>query len=577
MNQQDDANNTSQWVLSNVIPTKQEMHLIEHYRQLKPEVPEQDDPSNTTTRSNYIATIPPEPERTNTENIRSSNVFTTLVKIKRNVKRVRKRINNHKSKKVAHLFGNRFDRRSNLILSQNSSKELIAAIQLLSPANTPQEETFFTKHDEFHGFIDAGAAEALMYTLQDYDYDIKVAHTILSSIKKIPVSLRKSIGSSLSEDEMFQLLICFANFDVNKNGSLDFNEFRCLFSSLISCSGVSDFFQDMDLDNDGNIAFGEFLALIASFVSSTEGASNAINTENNNSSTNGSNTKTNSIDTPTNTNATTAKNKNKIIEGLADIGLRNMQSIQRKDLKRTLNMPRCLFSIVSDLVWPFVWIIWFVSRCFSATARSYILSLLIRQPPRMSFIGSIVSISIMWLFVVLSLFATGRLEWANRDTLYLYIYHSIILGVLSGYGCLATLNSPDLNKRDKQETIKQVNDSASEEQRHRKSFNGIFRASSFHHFSKKKGSLWRKDGRVGKIAQKKEQADQKRKQKAEVRAALNGKGRMSVLQQIVQEQEQDDINNSNNSNNKVKPTATATQSSRFFQHAEFFVSLNLFL
>ena len=76
------------------------------------------------TRSNYIATIPPEPERTNTVNIRSSNVFTTLIKIKRNVKRVRKRINNHKSKKVAHLFGNRFDRRSiSFVPQQNELRQ----------------------------------------------------------------------------------------------------------------------------------------------------------------------------------------------------------------------------------------------------------------------------------------------------------------------------------------------------------------------------------------------------------------------------------------------------------------------
>ena len=71
--------------------------------------------------------------------------------------------------------------------------------------------------------------------------------------------------------------------------------------------------------------------------------------------------------------------------------------------------------------------------------------------------------------MIASLFITGRLEWANRDTLYLY--HSVVLGVLSGYGSLATLDSPDMNLAEVNEHEENEN---IEQQRRKKSFGEIF-------------------------------------------------------------------------------------------------------
>ena len=194
--------------------------------------------------------------------VRMSDVFGKLVMMKIKAKQAKIRTKNHSSKKVAHKLGVRLDRRSGVMLSETAARDLIHAVKLL--AASPVNQEWLSTSNAHDGILinNSSTAEALIFTLKDYDYNTNTAQTIVQSIKRVPQELRQEIQKFLNEDELFQLLICFANFDFNKNGVLDFEEFRALFSSLISATGVQHFFVTMDLDNDGTIAFGEFLALV---------------------------------------------------------------------------------------------------------------------------------------------------------------------------------------------------------------------------------------------------------------------------------------------------------------------------
>ena len=564
------------------------------------------DPSQASSSSKYVASVPGSTISTNVDakesvgisaiqnqhssfstasknkasepTVRMSDVFGKLVMMKIKAKQAKIRTKNHRSKKVAHNLGVRLDRRSGVMLSETAARDLIHAVKLL--AASPVNQEWLSTSNAHDGILvnNSSTAEALIFTLKDYDYNTNTAQTIVQSIKRVPQELRQGIQKFLNEDELFQLLICFANFDFNKNGVLDFEEFRALFSSLISATGVQHFFVTMDLDNDGTIAFGEFLALIATFVSSSQ--------------------KGDENETP---EIGKMRKKEQILEGLADIGLRNVQSLGSKNFKNSFQVRRCGVTVIIDLLWPLVWLVWLsIHYCSSSVApRINLLQFIVRQPPHTSFSGSFAIVTCMWSLVIASLFITGRLEWANRDTLYLYLYHSVVLGVLSGYGSLATLDSPDMNPSEVNEYEENEN---IEQQRRRKSFGGIFRRGSSSSTASawpsssptsptssilpvksksKSGTSWRTDARVGAVAKRRQDFDRAQSIKASIRRAMkhNNNTNERLHEILVPDEKSEskaDISNDDAGDISTKQRLPPHKNKRnkssalHFTHAEFF-------
>ena len=89
---------------------------------------------------------------------------------------------------------------------------------------------------------------------------------VLRSLEQLNAMQRAVIRSVLSEEQVMQLLASFNQFDEDGNGCLDSNEFRVLFTSLVSTKGITSFFDDMDLDHDNKVDFGEFVLAIAKFL-----------------------------------------------------------------------------------------------------------------------------------------------------------------------------------------------------------------------------------------------------------------------------------------------------------------------
>ena len=150
--------------------------------------------------------------------VRMSDVFGKLVMMKIKAKQAKIRTKNHSSKKVAHKLGVRLDRRSGVMLSETAARDLIHAVKLL--AASPVNQEWLSTSNAHDGILinNSSTAEALIFTLKDYDYNTNTAQTIVQSIKRVPQELRQEIQKFLNEDELFQLLICFANFDLTKMG-----------------------------------------------------------------------------------------------------------------------------------------------------------------------------------------------------------------------------------------------------------------------------------------------------------------------------------------------------------------------
>ena len=86
---------------------------------------------------------------------------------------------------------------------------------------------------------------------------------------------KKLVAKHLDEDDLMQLVIFFSHFDWDGNATLSPNEFRALFSSIVSQAGMNKLFNETDLDGSRSVDFGEFILALAKFAAESGSVSSA--------------------------------------------------------------------------------------------------------------------------------------------------------------------------------------------------------------------------------------------------------------------------------------------------------------
>ena len=234
--------------------------------------------------------------------------------------------------------------------------------------------------------LTVGCEIAMSRMVDASGYSQQIESQIMASLKRLTIEDKNTITANLSEDQILQLLISFAEFDWDNSGTLDSLEYESLFTSLVSIRGVAHFFDSNDLNKDGVVDFGEFVLSIARFFAQDLADGH----------------------TP---------------DSLADVGIRNLDALSQKAAV-PFNMWLFGCNFIGALLWPLT----VVALCVSSSVQKII----VLQPPSISKSGSSLLLLVSWLGAVVSLSCSID----NRDAAVLFAIRSGCVAVLAGFESL---------------------------------------------------------------------------------------------------------------------------------------------
>ena len=81
--------------------------------------------------------------------------------------------------------------------------------------------------------LTVGCEIAMSRMVDASGYSQQIESQIMASLKRLTIEDKNTITANLSEDQILQLLISFAEFDWDNSGTLDSLEYESLFTSLV--------------------------------------------------------------------------------------------------------------------------------------------------------------------------------------------------------------------------------------------------------------------------------------------------------------------------------------------------------
>jgi calcium-dependent protein kinase len=136
------------------------------------------------------------------------------------------------------------------MLISKEAKELIS--MMLSPEDQRPTATQVLEHPWFFS-VDSFEEKELDINIDKF---VKYVHT--NKLKKVVLTF---IASRLKDNEVAHLREIFELFDINKDGSITYEELEeGLMKLNIDCGNVKEIFNSMDTDKSGRIDYTEFLA-----------------------------------------------------------------------------------------------------------------------------------------------------------------------------------------------------------------------------------------------------------------------------------------------------------------------------
>ena len=304
--------------------------------------------------------------------------------------------------------------------------------------------------------LNVEAEEAISNWLHLSHYGDSAIERVRQSLHKLSLEHKKMIAAHMKEDDIIQVLAFWTHFDYDHNGILDPHEFRALFSSIVSTSGVEELFNSTDLDGSHSVDFGEFLVALARFLNGDESGGTSQ------------------------------------MQAMEDIGLRHLMALLRTE-RAQFHFHDCFANVLFWMTGPIILlpILYMSQRCCSRCRRKpycriFRLERIVPFAPHLSPLISHMLSVLSWSGWFLSYMCT----YANRDPMQLYMAYVLLISVLAGFGLLQPLVTTGTtgNAIPQQRSLRTVIENPDQRKQHR------------HHHGytkvvllKQAGSLWRSD------------------------------------------------------------------------------------